>query len=242
VWLLVQIGDVFFPMVGLPDWTLRMVLLVGILGLPLIVYLAWTFQITPGGIRIDTGDSDEDESNTDVVPRKKVVITAVNLACLLLGITLTSILLAEYTLATNETNYRLISNEALTTNENLVLAVDFHPSSYQPGSIEFIRGVEEELRHCLIQLPYITVVPKLPSSDSFTRHTRLLLLSGSVYFDAGQVHALVHLLDVKNQAYLWTTAFEVSVDSLLDAEKVTAQRVATRFQQNLMAANTQVIE
>lgn len=52
-WIVVEVADVTFPRLGLPDWTVTLVLALTILGFPLTVILAWVFQITPEGIRRD---------------------------------------------------------------------------------------------------------------------------------------------------------------------------------------------
>lgn len=52
-WIIVEVADVAFPRLGLPDWTVTLVLALVILGLPLTLILAWVFQITPEGIRRD---------------------------------------------------------------------------------------------------------------------------------------------------------------------------------------------
>lgn len=55
VWLLAQgVADIF-PAFGLPDWTVRAFIITGILGLPIVVALAWKFDITPQGIIRDPG-------------------------------------------------------------------------------------------------------------------------------------------------------------------------------------------
>jgi len=55
-WLLVQIADVFFPALTLPDWTVRFVAAVLILGFPLAIFFAWAFDLTPDGVNRDTGE------------------------------------------------------------------------------------------------------------------------------------------------------------------------------------------
>jgi hypothetical protein len=51
-----QAADIFLPGLGLPDWTLRLVLALLILGFPLAIVLSWMFDLTPSGIR-RTADS-----------------------------------------------------------------------------------------------------------------------------------------------------------------------------------------
>ncbi|NNF17006.1 MAG: hypothetical protein HKN70_09675, partial [Gammaproteobacteria bacterium] len=50
-WLLLSIGDIFFPMLNAPDWVLKNLLLILAAGLPFVVLFSWFFELTPGGIR-----------------------------------------------------------------------------------------------------------------------------------------------------------------------------------------------
>ena len=47
VWLAFQVAEIVFPALGLPEWALAFVVMVGILGFPIALVLAWTFEITP---------------------------------------------------------------------------------------------------------------------------------------------------------------------------------------------------
>jgi len=47
-WILVEGASVIFPALMLPDWTLRLVVVSAILGLPLVIVLAWVFEKDQG--------------------------------------------------------------------------------------------------------------------------------------------------------------------------------------------------
>lgn len=49
-WVLLQIADIVFPRLGLPEQTVNYVLLLAALGLPFAIVFAWFFDITPEGI------------------------------------------------------------------------------------------------------------------------------------------------------------------------------------------------
>src|SRR5262249_26931619 len=50
-WLLMQIATQIFPFFEIPNWTVRLVVLLLILGFPLAVILAWAFELTPEGLK-----------------------------------------------------------------------------------------------------------------------------------------------------------------------------------------------
>lgn len=54
-WLMLQIVDVVAPMLELPGWVGKLVLLLLIVGLPIAIFFAWAFELTPEGIRRDAG-------------------------------------------------------------------------------------------------------------------------------------------------------------------------------------------
>lgn len=49
-WALIQIADTTFETMGLPPWTVKLVIVLVILGFPLVCALAWAFDVTPAGI------------------------------------------------------------------------------------------------------------------------------------------------------------------------------------------------
>ena len=52
-WLLLQVVDILVPMLELPDWVGRLVLLLLLVGFPVALLLAWAFELTPDGIKRD---------------------------------------------------------------------------------------------------------------------------------------------------------------------------------------------
>lgn len=54
-WVLIQVADTVMPALQMPDWTVSFVTVLLALGLPVALVLAWAYEITPDGIRADTG-------------------------------------------------------------------------------------------------------------------------------------------------------------------------------------------
>ena len=49
-WLLLQVGETTFDALGLPDGSQRFLIVLLALGLPVVLALAWIFDLTPEGI------------------------------------------------------------------------------------------------------------------------------------------------------------------------------------------------
>ena len=62
-WVLMQIGDVMFPALLLPEWTTTMLVAFLILGFPVAMIFAWAYEITPDGV-LRTEDVPKEQSIT----------------------------------------------------------------------------------------------------------------------------------------------------------------------------------
>ncbi|MBP7981837.1 MAG: hypothetical protein KAY90_02475, partial [Arenimonas sp.] len=54
-WLAVQAASIAFPAFDAPAWALRIFILVALLGFPISLVFAWAFDMTPDGLKPETG-------------------------------------------------------------------------------------------------------------------------------------------------------------------------------------------
>jgi hypothetical protein len=50
-WLLMQIASQIFPFFEIPNWVVRLVVILLIVGFPVALIIAWAFEVTPEGIK-----------------------------------------------------------------------------------------------------------------------------------------------------------------------------------------------
>jgi hypothetical protein len=74
-WLLIQVATQVFPFFEIPNWAVRLVVLLLILGFPVALILSWAFELTPEGIKRES-DVAAEESVTHKTGQKIVAITA----------------------------------------------------------------------------------------------------------------------------------------------------------------------
>lgn len=87
-WLVVQIATQVFPFFNIPDWAVRLVVIVIVIGFPVALALAWAYEITPGGIRrTEPADSPnaQPEHQSRQVARK---LNAITIAILIVAVAL----------------------------------------------------------------------------------------------------------------------------------------------------------
>lgn len=68
-WLLAQVAEFAFENFGAPEWVLKTFTVVILLGLPLALFFAWAYEITPEGVRREK-DIDRSQSITHLTGRK----------------------------------------------------------------------------------------------------------------------------------------------------------------------------
>src|SRR6266550_2138800 len=57
-WLLMQVASQIFPFFEIPNWVVRLVILLLVIGFPIALIIAWAFEVTPEGIkRTETADA-----------------------------------------------------------------------------------------------------------------------------------------------------------------------------------------
>ena len=61
-WIIMQIGEVTFPALRLPDWVLTAVVVILLIGFPVVAIIAWIFDKTTDGI-VKTPSYSESEGN-----------------------------------------------------------------------------------------------------------------------------------------------------------------------------------
>jgi hypothetical protein len=73
-WLLLQVIDVVAPMLGVPEWVPKSILLLLGVGFPIALLFAWAFEMTPEGLKFER-DVDRSQSITHSTGRKLNFVT-----------------------------------------------------------------------------------------------------------------------------------------------------------------------
>jgi len=68
-WLLMQIATQVFPFLEIPNWAIRLVIMLIVIGFPIALVIAWAFELTPEGLK-RTEDVDLSKSITRKTGRK----------------------------------------------------------------------------------------------------------------------------------------------------------------------------
>lgn len=89
--IIIQAGDIMLPRLGLPDWTVTLIIVLLIIGFPITAIISWIFDITPEGLMKTMSGNQEKELHAIEKPAKRwlnaynIVITFLFAAVVILG-------------------------------------------------------------------------------------------------------------------------------------------------------------
>jgi TolB-like protein/Flp pilus assembly protein TadD len=213
-WLLMQIGDVMFPALRLPDWTTTLLVAFLILGFPLAVIFAWAFELTPDGV-VRTSEVPQEQSITSDTGRK---INYTIIGVLALAVVF---LLVKDTLLP-----RADVPQTIELNDRSIAVLPFKNQSASSENAEFFAGgLHDELLTVLSRIGGLRVisrtsVERLDPNLTIPEIGELLgvatVLEGQVQRAGDRLRINVQLIDTAAEGHLWANTY----DRLLTAENV----------------------
>ena len=88
MWIMLQVAQVTFEPLRFPAWWMTALTILAVIGLPIVTALAWTYEITPNGVMVDSGADSTGVIRRLARPRQSiapVIVTGVALMALVTG-------------------------------------------------------------------------------------------------------------------------------------------------------------
>ena len=229
-WLLMQVASQIFPFFEIPNWTVRLVVLLLIIGFPVALILAWAFELTPEGIK-RTEDVDLSPTLTRRAGRK---LDFFIIAVLLLVI---SVLLFQ----------RLrpgVSPAGSSSLEKSIAVLPFENLSRDPDNAFFTGGVQDEILTDLAKIADLKVISrtsvmqyKNTSSRNLPEIAQALkvahVLEGSVQRSGNRVRVSAQLIDARNDTHVWVEKYDRELADVFTIQSEIAQKIADQLQAKL---------
>jgi len=232
-WALSQGIAQVFPVFDVPNWAIRMIVLLIILGFPVAVVFAWLFEITPEGIkRTEVADAANKRSRGKTWIYVVVIGAIVSIGLFFLG---------RYTANRGAT---LRQNETAKGIPGKSIAVlPFENLSDDKNTAYFSDGITEEILNALAQIPNLKVAARrsafqFKGNDLDLRKIGQILgvahiLEGSLQKVGDQVRINVQLVDVQNGLQAWSEKYDRKLDNVFAVEDEIAKAIATKLRVQL---------
>ena len=218
--VVVQIIDGTFGLMGVPDWVGRVLVVLLILGFPVSMGLAWIFDITPEGIVRTEGRKSGKPGTSNRT---------------LIAITLLAITFGVWG--------RWGGSRVTDTDDKSVAVLPFATFSTTDADLLFADGMTDNLITQLYKVSGLKVIGRT-SVMQYKGTTKRLntigeelgvktLLEGSVQRSTDRVIITAQLIDAESEAHLWAETYDRHITDIFDIQMEVARAIAQALKATL---------
>jgi adenylate cyclase len=238
-WVLLEAADVVFPRLGLPDWTVNLVLALIAVGFPIAIVFAWIFDFsTQGVVRTQPITPEEHHlfSLTSIVEFVLIVVLVIIVGYLYVDRLSLQKRLIEPELA--DSRRPGAGQPAIPRAEQYraIAVLPFADMSEAGDQAWFAEGVAEELLHGLASVDELYVMART-SSFAFKDTDKTIaeiadilgvqaVLEGSVRRAGDRVRITAQLVDANSGFQVWSGSYERQVSDIFQLQDELARAIA----------------
>jgi TolB-like protein len=236
-WLLMQIASQIFPFFEIPNWVVRLVVLLLIIGFPVALIIAWAFEVTPEGIkRTEAADATGQRSRGGAWIYIVLIGAVLSVGLFFVG---------RYT-AGHATPRQ--SEAAIAIPQKSIAVLPLLNESGDPKDEYFSDGLSEELIAALAQISGLKVIGR---SSSFRFKDRKeepktigeklgvsTLLDGTVRKQGDRVRIVAELVNAADGIQLWTRTFDRELKDIFAVQEEIAKAVAESLKVTLLGSDS----
>jgi serine/threonine-protein kinase len=249
-WLLMQVASQIFPFFEIPNWVVRLVVLLLVIGFPIALIIAWAFEVTSEGIkRTEAADAAGLRSRGGAWIYVVLIGAALSVGLFFVG---------RYTAghatarpASEELRRGKQSEVATAASDKSIAVLPLLNESGDPKDEYFSDGLSEELIAALSQIKQLKVIGR--SSSFRFRGTKeepktigeklgvSTLLEGTVRKQGDRVRIVAELINAADGIQLWSRTFERELKDIFAVQAEIANAVATSLELTLRGAKDTVV-
>ena len=254
-WLLVQVATQVFPFFRIPDWAVRLVVILIAIGFPVAVAFAWVFELTPEGIR-RTAPADSPEARAPQAHRSVgQKLNAIIVAMLVLAVAF----LGWRLYAVRHTPAAAVANAAPVPAATTAIAASSAPAQSVPAKsiavlpfenlnvdqkdAYFVAGMQDLILTKLADIGDLKVISRTSTEKYKSRPDNLktigeqlgvaTILEGSVQKAGNEVLVNVQLIDTRTDSHIWAQSYQRTLDNIFGVEGDVAEKIATALNTKL---------
>ena len=236
-WLLVQVATQVFPFLEIPNWVVRLVIALVVIGFPIALVIAWAFEATPQGIqRTEVADA-----MPAVAGQKKhawiyvvVIGAAISVALFFLG---------RYTAGS-----RISASPADISNKSIAV-LPFDNQNRDPDTDYLCDGIPESIINSLSELPKLKVMSrnsafhyKGKDTDAQTVGKELkvqTVLTGRVRQRGDGLTIGVELINAQDNSQVWGQQYNRKLADVFAVQEEIAKEISEKLRLKLSGAERQ---
>jgi TolB-like protein/Tfp pilus assembly protein PilF len=233
-WALAQGIAQVFPIFGVPNWMIRLLVLFVVLGFPIALILAWAFELTPEGLkRTEAADAAQQHSRSRGWIYVMTIGGAISVGLFFLG---------RYTAPPGGIGQQMGKSIAILPFENL---------SRDPDNAYFADGIQQEILTRLTKIADLKVISRTSTQRYQSKPGNLAevakqlgvanILEGSVQKAADQVRVNVQLVNAQTDSHFWAETYDRKLTDIFGVESEIAKGIAESLQAKLTGREEQAL-
>jgi TolB-like protein/Tfp pilus assembly protein PilF len=234
-WLLMQIATQVFPFLEIPNWAIRLVIMLIVIGFPIALVIAWAFELTPEGLK-RTEDVDLSKSVRRKTGRK-------------LDFLIIAVLLLVIAALLFKRSHPNVSRAVSSSLDKSIAVLPFENLSEDKANAYFADGIQEEILTRLAKIADLKVISRTSTQRYQSKPGNLSeiakqlgvanILEGSVQKAADQVRVNVQLVNAQTDSHLWAETYDRKLSDIFGVESEIAKGIAESLQAKLTGREQQ---
>lgn len=216
----IQLASAIFPAWELPSWSLRLVIILLLIGFPISLILAWALEVTPEGIRATP--------QAPSAPRRRRNVIA---------------LVAIGVIVSGAAGIYLLPRASARKLDKSIAVLPFDSFSEDKENAFFADGIQDDILTNLSKIGDLRVISRTSVMPYRGKEKNVreigkalgvsTLLEGSVRKDGNRVRVNVQLINAANDEHIWSEVYDRDLTDVFAIQTDLAQKIAKELQAKL---------
>jgi TolB-like protein/Tfp pilus assembly protein PilF len=216
----IQLASAVFPAWELPNWALRLVIILLLIGFPISLILAWALEVTPEGIRTTPA-----RPSAPRFRRNVVVLVAVGI------------------IVSAAAGFFLLPRASARKLDKSIAVLPFENFSDDKENAHFADGIQDDILTNLAKIGDLKVISRTSVMPYRGKEKNLreigkalgvsTILEGSVRKDGNRVRVNVQLINAVNDEHIWSEVYDRDLTDVFAIQTDLAQKIAHELRAQL---------
>src|SRR6059058_5290856 len=226
---IIQLASAAFPAWELPNWALRLVIVLLLVGFPIALILAWAFDVTAQGIK----------TTPTAAPRRQVRRNVIMLATA--GVIMSA-----------SVGFFVLPRASAHKVDKSIAVLPFQNLSDDPQNAYFADGIQDDLLTSLSRIGDLKVISRTSVMQYRDKATNLRdigkalgvsnILEGSVRRSGNKVRVNVQLIDANSDEHIWASDYDRDITDVFAIQTDLAKKISDALQAKLSPAEKSRME
>jgi serine/threonine-protein kinase len=228
-WLLMQIATQVFPFLEIPNWAIRLVIMLIVIGFPIALVIAWAFELTPEGLKRTefAGESPNKSARSRAWIYVVIIAGAISVGVFFLG---------RYT----------SSKQSADLPAKSIAVLPFDNQNRDPDTDYLSDGIPESIINSLSQLPNLKVMSrnsvfhykgKDTDAQAVAKELKVqAVLTGRMTQRGDGLSISVELINAQDNSQIWGQQYNRKLADVFAVQEEIAKEISEKLRLKLSGA------